>query len=613
METKLRIKLIFFTIISALILSFVGINVDNKEIVQATSNVVEINNDSLRTAVYSLLNKKSTEKLYSDDFLNSEKYKATTTTNPDTGIETTTAQTYFLDFSNTKVTDIIELCQFEFPSTLSGINLSYNGITNDDLSKITTLLELNTTTDTYTYNEETLKIRSNFDEIIKAVNLTFNNINLDTINETDKDNTKLLYGVQNFTKNQTNMYLPDELTNVKYFIRSNDQVILSYNFKTNGTSYNFSENAVASIFNDGTLGDFEINISNHPDTPTGYFNTLDLTEKFIIFTIKINPTFTVERTTAFNLKQSDLIIDGIWEDEEVIIYNASTKVAGTGNVPIKIKTSNYSRELSLPFTIIDTVKPTIELDQPAIDGIVTTYWRQNKSFEDPGFKGLDSGEDITHLVEHTEYNTIKIDTIGSYDIVYTLKDTSGNTATSITRRVIIQQQVLDEIVIRTNETNFVVGQDILLIVQPAEGIDTTKYTDYQYSWYLNGFLFQTTTGDFAGKSSVTINIDNTNINTLEVKLHAKQKTDGKSIFVDSNAFTIEAQLSLSNDTTLIIALVSALVLVIGVVITTSIINAKKAKKTNRKSNKGSKKSGKSSSNNSDDNIKIIKDYQPPKE
>ena len=99
--------------------------------IQGGSEVV-LTNSNLRSQICQLLGKTSNSKLYSDDFLNSDDYKATTTTNPDTGLSETTANKNYLDLSYLNIKDLMELCQFEFPQTLNGISLMGNKISNQE-------------------------------------------------------------------------------------------------------------------------------------------------------------------------------------------------------------------------------------------------------------------------------------------------------------------------------------------------------------------------------------------------------------------------------------------------------------------------------------------------
>lgn len=569
------------------------------------SSEVTIQNTALRSAICNLLGKTADSRLYSDDFLTCPTYRDVTTTNPDTGITTVTPGKHYLDLSYTGVKDISELVQFEFPETLSGISLMGNGIENSDLNNILTVITSNKATGTININGVDYKVNSNFDTIIKKVNLNLNNIDFETLSDTFKSNENLLFGLQNMPENE-GLLTPSELASTKYYIRTNDDVYLSYNFFYNGERIYPTLNTVSKIATD-TLGDYKIELSSPPQSESSYFFGQTKTLEFTQFEFKIKDGYTIERKALFNLDFSktginkDYILNGISRTDCDIApaTRTDTNTAGTNYTAVKITYKNYTRTLSLPFTVVDTISPQITLR-----GYSTMYWRQNKSWVDPGYLGSDSGDDLTNQVT-IDLGGLDVTKLGSYTIKYTLKDLVGNETTT-TRTVIVQESILDEIKVTCEHSDFNVGEEILLTVSPSSNTPLSKYSNFRYSWYMDGVLFKTTTGDSTtGKSSTVVIMDNSGTHKISVILTATQVADNREVMVESDFFEIKAKTNISSQNSIIIALVVAIASIAIITITATIIKAKKATK------KAHKQHAKKSSNSAD--IKVIKDYETPKD
>lgn len=559
---------------------------------------VTISNVNLRNKLCELLGKKSNSKLYSSDFADNDNYKATKVTDEESGTETWVSKTTWLDLSGIDVQDFRELVQFELPVTLQAIDLSNNNISASDIANLSTLLDYNTSSKTTTINEKNYTIRSNFDTLIKKVNLNFNKIELGTLSDTNMNDERMLYGIQNVC--DSTLLTKENLSNTKYYIRENDDIYMSYNFYFNDARFNYTKNKVTSLA-EREYGSYKINISSPPLSETAYFYGYTDTIEYTMFDLAIKPEYTIERTHIFNLTKSDLNLQGIGLNQcEIEIFNAPTSKAGISYAPITITYNGVTKNLSLPFVVVDTIKPIIKLK-----GYDTMYWRQNRDWVDPGYYGTDSGEDISQLVEVDDHE-LNVTQIGTYTITYNLTDLSGLKATTVTRTVIVQEQVLDEITITTAKKDYAVGEEVILTVTPNENTSMDKYTDFEYSWYLDGRLFKTTKGDsVTGKSTTSIILDSSIERVITVKLKAKQVADGRYVYVDSSDFTIKPSVKVTSDMSIIIACAVAVLVIIAIIVTIYVV---KAKKSTSKVAKKYKNTSRLQSEQPDTEIKIIRDY-----
>lgn len=568
--------------------------------IKASKVEVNISNTNLRNALCNLLGKSTSDKLYSTDFLNHEDYKSREETDTETGVTQTVANKNCLDLSGYQLEDITELVQFELPETLVAIDLSENNFTTSGLNSLSTIL--NSTTDsTITYGESELTIRTDFNVLIKKVNLVYNLIDLDNVSQSDLTNEKFIYGIQNAPSvHSSGLIMPSEVDS-KYYIKSNDFSYLTFTFKHNSEITSPVENSIQSLVS-SSLGTYSFEIKSVPKSTTSYFYGFDKTISFNLFTAEIDSNFTVERKSLFTLPADKILINGINDAYSVSYSNASTKEIGSQYVTITITLSNGdTRAIPLTFIVVDTTKPTITLK-----GQSTMYASQNREFIDPGYTAEDSGDNLTASVVVT--SNVDITKLGTYEIKYNVKDISGNSADEVIRTVIIEEQVLDRITIRTTNDNLYTNKDITLVVEPDEGIPTSNYTDYIYKWYMDGVLFQTTTGDsITGKSMTTINISTASTKQITVTLSAKQKIDDKEIIVYSEALFLDIELQISQNDALIWASAIAVLLIIIIITIITIIKRRKSRsKTSQKSKKKDDKSKPSQTQN----IQVIKDYDP---
>ena len=607
-------------------------------ITDSNAAAITISNPELAAALRRLLGKSATDNFSADDFINHENYKATTTTG-EGGVETTTAVNYQLDLSKTGVTDILELVQFEFPTTLQGINLAENGITNEHLANLTTFLSSNTAGGTVVIGDRTMDIRSDFSTIIKKVNLNGNNIDLSQTTSTNLENEKFIFGIQNIGNiHSSGMVLNGEVKPY-YYIRENiDENYFTYTFKYELSTdadkrISIAKNQVVSLMDNlntlygNNTDHISLEIMSVPDSSTAYFKDYSFKEEFTNFSIKLKDDFSVERKSLLMLNisangkleaGSPVEISGFGDNSGIKLSydNASTSHITNSKhknfVNITIDKNGIKRVVPLEFLVVDTVKPFIQLV-----GNAKAYSSQNKEYNDPGVIAYDPasaeddfGDDLTQSVVKT--TDLDITTLGVYTITYTVTDLAGNSS-SVTRTVEIKERVLDRIILRTNTEDLVDGADIILSVQPEDGVDMSHYENIKYYWYLNDNTkpFQETVGDSAtGASTITIVGDASANQQITVRMTATQKEDGATIELYSDRLDLVLETNLNDNETLILA---AAVAVLTIILTISIIAlvkySKGKKKTHFKSSKKMKK-GQAAVDGLNNNaeIKVYKDY-----
>lgn len=607
-------------------------------ITDSNAAAITISNPELAAALRRLLGKSATDNFSADDFVNHENYKATTTTG-EGGVETTTAVNYQLDLSKTGVTDILELVQFEFPTTLQGINLAENGITNEHLANLTTFLSSNTAGGTVVIGDRTMDIRSDFSTIIKKVNLNGNNIDLSQTTSTNLENEKFIFGIQNIGNiHSSGMVLNGEVKPY-YYIRENiDENYFTYTFKYELSTdadkrISIAKNQVVSLMDNlktlygNNTDHISLEIMSVPDSSTAYFKDYSFKEEFTNFSIKLKDDFSVERKSLLMLNisangkleaGSPVEISGFGDNSGIKLSydNASTSHITNSKhknfVNITIDKNGVKRVVPLEFLVVDTVKPFIQLV-----GNAKAYSSQNKEYNDPGVIAYDPasaeddfGDDLTQSVVKT--TDLDITTLGVYTITYTVTDLAGNSS-SVTRTVEIKERVLDRIILRTNTEDLVDGADIILSVKPEDGVDMSHYENIKYYWYLNDNTkpFQETVGDSAtGASTITIVGDASANQQITVRMTATQKEDGATIELYSDRLDLVLETNLNDNETLILA---AAVAVLTIILTISIIAlvkySKGKKKTHYKSSKKMKK-GQAAVDGLNNNaeIKVYKDY-----
>ena len=252
-----KYKWVFLSLIFTL-LAF-GVFIPNNSQIETYASdrkQVTILNENLDRRIRSLLDKDEDDKLYSDDFLKHEKYKV----QKDGDREFAVIEG--LNLSNSGVTDIRELAQFEFPSTLRVIDLSYNDITFDQFKDIYSFMHLYKDTEFKIKEDYIIKSKTNFNQF-KYVNVSNNFIDLNKVLDSyiNIDNERFIYGLQNFDfRKNSRIVTREDLKNVHFYLRSNDYNIISnslYHY-TNPTSPRPANPEVLSSNTIINLDEFEV-------------------------------------------------------------------------------------------------------------------------------------------------------------------------------------------------------------------------------------------------------------------------------------------------------------------------------------------------------------------
>jgi len=591
---------------------------ENRIIVSADEQErIEVNIQStvLKNKLLDLLGKESTDKLYADDFMINDHYKAVTAPDPDSGVDVTTAERNCLDLSNTGIVDITELIQFEFPTTLKAIDLSGNGITNEHLNQLSIVSNMSyETTPTYTYTTSfsttILDVRCNFFVNLEKINLSINNIELSDVDLTSNVYNTFIFGVQNLPDYGTSTLIPThESGNAKYYLRSTDTAYLTITTNItyeDGTSEPISTiyNTIAPLINTSKIGEYQIKIQNPPLTASGYFHGLDKILTFNLFKISIDPSFTIERRDFFIIPKDRVTVEGlgtIGQDYDINtnVTKESTQEVGTKNATIVVSTTDgRTRNVTLGIKVIDTTAPIITLEGGSV-----TYLSRNNEFIDPGYTATDNGEPITSLVV-VDTSNLKIFQNGVYQITYNVTDRYGNKATEVVRTIKVEEHVLDRITIKCLTETPTQGKNIEFEISPNSGINIADYKDFEYKVYLDGIIFQTIKGDSAtGKAYFTLNLSDINLATLKASLVVTRTTDNTKMEVISQPYNLElakAENPLQDNLLLIGGGIAGIVLII-ILFSAGIRKSKKGKTHSKKKSKPEKKS-------SDAGVQIIKDY-----
>lgn len=622
---------------------------------------VTINDENLARILRVILGKSENAKLYTDDFLTNANFKPVT---DDDG--NTSAPTYQLDLSDTGITNILELSKFIFPETLNGINLSGNGITNEHLENITTLLNATESSQIILDGDENpITPACNFSSIIKKVNLNNNKINLDQTSSTYLNNTKLIFGIQNFGIIDDSGFVKSGEMIPMYYIRDDDDgsksiicdehyisMAISFEYsvinndKNEGTSGSTSTSSLVRLtynkptslldfnsLNTGSTykyGKVSLSVNATPHSDSSYFSGYAFSKEFILFDISFDSSFWVERGNLLDLhlsngqltSDSKLTIEGFGKSLSIAYDNPSTNRITTDDfknlVNITLSYKGKSRTVPVEFFVQDTIDPVIKLI-----GSDYVYCSRNKNYNDidPGVIAYDP---VTVGGARTEENALEYRVVktkdpsnynyselGTYKIIYTVKDDAGRKA-SVERTVEIQERVLDTINLRCNTDTTIIGDDITFVVQPDSDIVMSNYQNVTYEWYINDVLQQTTKGDATtGKSTTTLSFSQIGNATVRVKIKAKQIVDDAHIEFYSNTLTLDIQPKLRNGSTLILGTSIAIVIVLMIIGLWAINNRRKSRNTSGKHknfHKGKAKKDKYQSSDTQPQIQVIKNY-----
>ena len=637
----------------------------NTQIVEADTNEVKMENSALKNRILTLLGKNSGDKLYIDDFMNHDDYKPVL----DTQTNQMTANIQYLNLDNTDTHNILELAQFIWPETLVGISLAGNNITNADLNRFVAFAQM-TENLQYDYNGKTLTCRSNIDQIIRKINLSFNNIDLKStssgiLNRNNSLSKPLfLFGIQNIPSDA--VVTEDVAANILHYIREDDSHYLSYNisfhdyrtlettqgYKTIESNSNKAVRVIPKSTNQNmSYGTYTINVSALTNSDTNYFANYNYTIGSATCALKYVSVafvsdFYIERGNPFvipysleNLNnwastENKVIIQGFDNITSFSYTDASTRNVTKDNSEdnmtiITITGDGMTKQFPLAFVVKDTIAPKIELR-----GKATMYISRGKTFVDPGVRAYDpisptdtDGDNLNGMVKMYDADTgnpigtlnggINTGTLGTKRIKYEVSDSGNppNKSTAVIRTVVILESVLDTLNIRITESKLTTNTEIEVIAEPSDGTPVNNYKDYKYVWYLDDVKFNTTypIDNVSKKTSTTIIFNNTGNHELRVVLTAKQVSDNTEVEIESKQ-TLEVVAGLSENQELLIALAIAVVLIIIAITIISYIRYRKAKKkTHHKKSSKAKKIIKQNDHDKSKpdtgEITVIKDYK----
>ncbi len=530
---------------------------------------VKLTNPTLEAKLKTLLGLNTDAKLLVNSIMSNPSYH-----NPD---NPTKADITCLDLSNTGIKDITELAQFAWPTTLKSINLAGNGLTNADFEKVKTFVSLKAGT-SIPFGETTITSVSDYSAIINSINLCFNEINLSNVSSADLNNQKYIYGIQGVNNlDPSGLIQTSEMENVKYFVRLDDLNFISPSIKRNNADI-LEFNEVKTLHESSNLGKVDINIKGVTTSPTGYYNTWEQSTSFSMFTITLDPNFTIERRS----QRHDLIANAITVSLEInanisIIGNPDTYSIGKKTLNVRVVSDdNKTRIVQLQYTVVDTIRPVITLVGPKI-----VYWSKNKAFDHNKYTCTvsDSGDPLNSFLQmETDLDETKISPADTpYTITYKAVDKAGNAAIPVVRYVYIQEQALDTINLRSNTTSLVTGNDITLEIKPDDNIPMEDYEGFtfEYRWYVDDVLEGTTQGDFNGKSTKSFIFKTPGMREVRVELSAKKGT--QLIEVSSSVLYLDIEVGVNNNQILIIATSIAILLIILVITVITFIKYKRAK------------------------------------
>ena len=153
-------------------------------------------------------------------------------------------------------------------------------------------------------------------------------------------------------------------------------------------------------------------------------------------TVTLNSSYTDEGATATD------DVDGDITAKISMTSTVNTGVVGSYNVTFTVSdkagnTATKTRNVSVSATgtapTTDTTPPVITLTTND-----TTYVSLNSTFSDPGATAQDNKDgDISAKISVSGATSVNKDLVGTYDVVYTVTDLAGNSA-SATRKVVVR-------------------------------------------------------------------------------------------------------------------------------------------------------------------------------
>lgn len=112
-----------------------------------------------------------------------------------------------------------------------------------------------------------------------------------------------------------------------------------------------------------------------------------------------------------------------------IVVESNLDTTKLGDYKIRYTFAKYNKSVDRDVRVVDTTAPVIQLD-----GGDTLRVFENQEYKDPGYHAMDNYDgDLTAMVK-VDTSTLDMSKSGSYDVIYTVNDQSGNSST-LSRKV----------------------------------------------------------------------------------------------------------------------------------------------------------------------------------
>ena len=614
-----KIKLSIFSIITlTLMIVFFPMLFNHPKPTQVyAAQSVKIHDEALKTRLSELLGKTT---FYSNDFIKSDIY------NP---VDTETKAKTCLDLSNSGITDITDLVQFEFPTTLANINLAGNNINTKQFEKIRNTLSAEINQELYYYNDP---LDDSKDIVVKSVthmldqfdtiNVAFNQIDLtdQLIHDSNEHyiSRHYIFGVQKFDPLQNGMILTKDEINAVIYIdngENRDRNHITFNVKlenqcntedSSNLHTNYPNKTIIELADLNYLGRYTVTFTSNElvnvDSPfVGWSHSIN----FILIKAYFKPTentdiYTVERLSNFSVSKENIVVRGI-DYLNILDKNnnigGKTQNIGTFQAPVLLEVENFPvKTILLDYKVVDTTPPVLSLK-----GSETMLWKLNTTWKDPGIIYSDNGavEDIpvtpTGIVDYI--------TEGTYTLTYVTNDISGNTSQPITRTVIVSNGVITKIELTLTTTQITENDFVTIYAKPDITFDKSLYYDIEYDWFINDEFVETTKAGTSGSATFRYLPTNTNDFSVKAKIRCKIVADGSLFELSSESLNLKATSVFGSEKIMTIVLIAGGSIMLCLIIAI-IVKLKKSKKITKKSKGGSKGKGNSKDSPQEKNIDI---------
>jgi hypothetical protein len=158
-----------------------------------------------------------------------------------------------------------------------------------------------------------------------------------------------------------------------------------------------------------------------------------------VITLNGNQTTFVDVNSTYN-EPGALVADN--RDNNISVVTSGLVNTGTlGNYTITYtaqdRAGNRAVEVKRTVSVVDRTPPVVSLI-----GSSTVRIKAGELFVDPGANALDNYDPPTKVNQRV-VGTVNINLVGTYNIVYTATDSSGNVSAPVTRQVIVEKEVFN--------------------------------------------------------------------------------------------------------------------------------------------------------------------------